>query len=402
MLGRVRWAAISAVLGAGLLAVPAAQAATANTVGGATANAAGAAARPGASGQLPTTIAVGPAPVAIAADTSAVWVANAGDSTVTEISLTTRQVLATIPLASQPASLAAGSGSVWVGSQTANTVTQISEKTATVVKTWYVGDASAAPMFVSTAQSDGVSVATGGDGTVWLIYNGVLAGPYQAGGSPGGITLSAGAWWVSDANGDTVSTVTAKTSTPIKVGNHPTEVASDPLKGVIWVANQGDGTLSEISLTTKPPSVVATYPAATSGFAFALDRNYGTILVADEAAGSLSVISEASGQAVGTVPVGSGPDAVAVPAVPEPGSVWVANRNDGTVTVLAPPQITDAGPPTVAATTGQQFSLQLTATGNPVPLFSAQGLPAGLTDLAGWPAIGHACSPGWRDLRAAG
>ena len=90
-------------------------------------------------------------------------------------------------------------------------------------------------------------------------------------------------------------------------------------------------------------------------------------------------ISEATGQTVGTVPVGSGPDAIALPATPAAGSVWVANKNDGSVTVLAPPYITTTVPPTLTARTGQQFKFQLTATGGPVPHFSAQQLPAGLT-----------------------
>ncbi len=372
-IGRFGWATISVILGVGLLAIPAAQAARVR--------AAATAAGTGASANLPATVTVGRAPGAIAADTAsnAMWVANAGDNTVTEISLATRRVIATVALASQPASLAAGSGSVWVGSQTANTVTQISETSANVVNTYQVGDASAPPMFVTNAQADGVSVASGGDGTVWVIHNGALLGPHQAGGSPGGIALADGAFWVTDSAGDTVNIVRATSSTSIKVGNHPTEVVADQANRLVWVANQGDGTLSKIDFANSPPSVVATYPVGTRDFAFAISANDETILIADTAASSISVISEATGHTVGTVPVGAAPDAIAVPADPEPGSVWIANRNDGTVTVLAPPFITSAVPPALTATTGRPFSLQLTAAGDPVPQFSAQQLPAGLT-----------------------
>jgi YVTN family beta-propeller protein len=375
--GRVGWATISVILGAGLLAIPAAQASPAN--------AAGIAVELGASAQLPAIVTVGQSPVAIADDSASntVWVANAGDNTVTEIGADTRQVIATVALASQPASVAAGFGSVWVGSQTDNTVTQISETGATVVNTYHVGDASASPVLVSNAASYGVSVASGGDGNVWVIdlAKGILLGPYPAGGSPGGIALASGGWWVTDALGVTVNRVTPTASpTSIKVGSHPTQVAYDPLNSHVWVANQGDGTLSEISTLPLPARVVATYRAAVGKFAFALDLGLGTLLVADTTADKLSVFREATGQAMGTVPVGSGPDAVATVTAPaDPDSVWVANKNDGTVTVLDPPVVTSAEPATLTATTGQSFSLQLTATGDPVPQFSARGLPTGLT-----------------------
>ena len=65
------------------------------------------------------TIAVGAQPVSVAADESAVWVANAGNGTVSRIDPETNQVVRTIAIGHTPAGLTLADGLVWVAVQTA-------------------------------------------------------------------------------------------------------------------------------------------------------------------------------------------------------------------------------------------------------------------------------------------
>ena len=60
------------------------------------------------------TIQVGEAPSAIAFGAGAVWVANAGDGTVSRIDPSTDDVTQTIEVGERPEGLAFGGGAVWV------------------------------------------------------------------------------------------------------------------------------------------------------------------------------------------------------------------------------------------------------------------------------------------------
>jgi YVTN family beta-propeller protein len=59
-------------------------------------------------------IGVGDRPVAVAVDANAVWVANAGDGTVSRIDPETSEVVATIDVGPAPAGVAVAHGLVWV------------------------------------------------------------------------------------------------------------------------------------------------------------------------------------------------------------------------------------------------------------------------------------------------
>jgi YVTN family beta-propeller protein len=73
----------------------------------------------GTAGTAPTTepIRVGDAPSALAVGGGAVWVANAGDGTVSRIDLEKRKVDATIRVGNAPSGIAFGGGKVWVSVQ---------------------------------------------------------------------------------------------------------------------------------------------------------------------------------------------------------------------------------------------------------------------------------------------
>ena len=338
---------------------------------------------------LPTTVQVGSSPVAIATDANSglVWVANAGSDTLTEISMANRQVLAAVPVSSPPSSLAILLGNVWVGSQSSNVVTVFSESNALAAPTTYqFGTSADAPLLVATHENL-VVIASASQGLVWLLNptTGHVYPPYTVGGSVGGIAplVQESEVWVTNSSGGTAVALTRPQLTRLAVGQDPTGLAFDPATSTLWVANQGSGTLSEIAFNGLIGQVVATYHVGSNDFAIAadpspattLDPLKGNIYVADTSGDTLSVISEATGQVVRTITVGSGPDAIAV--VPTPESIWVANKNDGTVTVISPPQITS--PSTLSATVGSPVSFQVTTSGYPASTITAMGLPKGLT-----------------------
>lgn len=99
------------------------------------------------------TVSVGRRPAAIAYGDDAIWVANAGDGTITRIEPSTYSTT-TIPVGSEPVAVAAGAGGVWVANSADRTVSRIDPATNEVVRTIEVGNA---PV--------GVVVA---DGFVWL------------------------------------------------------------------------------------------------------------------------------------------------------------------------------------------------------------------------------------------
>jgi YVTN family beta-propeller protein len=66
------------------------------------------------------TIQVGDSPSAVAVGEGAVWVANAGDGTVSRINTRTGLVTKTIRVGGRPAGLAVGAGEVWVAVQAPN------------------------------------------------------------------------------------------------------------------------------------------------------------------------------------------------------------------------------------------------------------------------------------------
>ncbi len=63
------------------------------------------------------------------------------------------------------------------------------------------------------------------------------------------------------------------------VGNDPDGVAVDPAAGTVYVANDGDGTVSVIDVATN--SVTATIPVGSGPYAVAADPAAAAVYVAN-------------------------------------------------------------------------------------------------------------------------
>jgi YVTN family beta-propeller protein len=209
--------------------------------------------------------------------------------------------------------------------------------------------------------------------------SGRLVADTGVGPTPTAVAFGEGAYWVTNANGDTVSRIDPRTKAvvdAVTVGNGPSGIATgdgavwvvnsldgtvsriDPgtntvvqridvgtqpvgivyAAGYVWVANTGDGTITRIEPQTGKPT---TLPIAATGLAFGA----GTLWASQRAANQVIRIDPRTGkQAFAPIHVGNGPTGIAF----GDGSAWVANSLDGTVYRLHP----DTNSVTAAFTTG--------------------------------------------------
>jgi len=210
-------------------------------------------------------------------------------------------------------------------------------------------------------------------------HSGRLVAATGVGPTPTAVAFGEGAYWVANADGDTVSRIDPRTNAvvqPITVGNGPSGIATGA--GAVWVVNSLDGTVSridpgtntvvqEIGVGTEPVGIVyaagsvwvantgdgtisridpksdtqTTLPVAATQLAFGA----GTLWASERAAGEVVRIDPRSGKQVfAPIHVGNGPTGIAF----GDGALWVANSLDGTVYRIAP----DANSVTAAVTTG--------------------------------------------------
>jgi YVTN family beta-propeller protein len=126
-------------------------------------------------------------------------------------------------------------------------------------------------------------------------------------------------------------------------------------------------------------TVTATIPVGSDPGAVAVDSAAGNVYVANNGAGPVSVIDEATNAVTDTVPVGSASDGVAVD--PATHTAYVTNPSAGTVSVVSPGQA-----PTISSADSTSigmrapFGFTVTTTGIPAPALAETGaLPAGVT-----------------------
>jgi YVTN family beta-propeller protein len=237
------------------------------------------------SGDITAQYPVGRDPSAVTVGGGSIWVANAGDETVSRIDR--GHPILTIPVGRDPTSMAFAAGSLWVTAREDRTLAQLNVAANRIAR--------------KIPLSDAPRAVVAGFGSLWVAYEidrkvarldltrGVFTTPIELGANPTALAVGAGSLWVASEEAGTVFRVDPQTGAvgkAIPVGNGPIGVAVGE-RGV-WVANRQDRTVSRIDPAT--------------------DR------------------------VVRTVRVGADPSAVAVGA----GSVWVANSGDGTVSRIDP------------------------------------------------------------------
>ena len=194
----------------------------------------------------------------------------------------------------------------------------------------------------AVAAGEGAYWVTNADGnTVSRIDPGKAAvvDTIPVGNGPSGIATGAGAVWVVNSLDGTVWRIDPGTNTVVqKIG-----VGVEPLgivyaAGSVWVANSGDGTITRID--PESGRRIKTLPVAATEFAFGA----GTLWASERDAGQVVRIDPTTGKEVFAIRVGNGPTGIAF----GDGAAWVANSLDGTVSRIDP----DTNSVTAAVSTG--------------------------------------------------
>jgi peptide/nickel transport system substrate-binding protein len=192
-------------------------------------------------------IPVGQSPSGIVATSGAIWVANTGSGSISEVNPASGTVVATIAVGNAPTALAAGAGAIWVADATDGTLRRIDPRTASVVAT------------IPLAQPL-TDLAVGG-GAVWVTSSasGLLIRidprrnlPTQTiavGNEPGSVAIAAGSVWVSNGPDNTISRVDDATGAVSKLN------ATDPgdlaVSGAyLLVARQREPDIQELDLAS--------------------------------------------------------------------------------------------------------------------------------------------------------
>jgi YVTN family beta-propeller protein len=150
---------------------------------------------PGSLGRVVATIPVGAGPADVLVSDGAVWVANAGQGTVSRVDPATNTVTTTIQVGRNPVRLAAGFKSIWVANQTEQTISRIDAQTGQLLAT------------IPTPSVTPTELAVGA-GSVWAIAGYVLHRINPATNKPvavkadwelvnGGLAVAGGRVWLS-------------------------------------------------------------------------------------------------------------------------------------------------------------------------------------------------------------
>ncbi|MDA0169449.1 ABC transporter substrate-binding protein [Solirubrobacter taibaiensis] len=275
--------------------------------------------------------AVGRAPSALAIGGGSVWVANAGDGTVSRIEPGRDQIV--IPIGERPADLAFAAGSLWV-SDRGGTVSQISPAMNRVVRKIAAGNA---PRSI-VAGFGSLWVASEADRTVARIdlTRGRVTQRIELGASPTALAAGADAVWVTSEEGATVFRIEPRSGDvvgTIAVGNGPVDVAV--ADGAAWIANRQDATVSRVDPAADAVTDIVKVPRDPSAIA----ASEGAVWVANATEGTVSRIDPVTRRTAETIAVRSSPSAIAV----VDGKVWMAalaapaTHRGGTLRVQADP-----------------------------------------------------------------
>jgi ABC-type transport system substrate-binding protein len=244
-------------------------------------------------GNLDASIAVGPSPSLIAYGGTRhrqLWVANAGDQTLTQIDTATRKPSGpVVSLRATPAGLAVGLGAVWVLDKDVPQLLRVDPEVGRVV------DSIALPLAGPGYSPAGVAV---GDGSVWAAYD-----------SPGRLVR--------------MDPVTGRVVRSIAIGS-PTAIAYG--SDAVWIGGPFDG-VTRVDPSTNTVRHREHLPNTVSGIAVGDGYVWATISADDKV-----WLLDTDGNIQSSFETGSGPAGVTIAG----GAAWVANSRDGTVTRVDP------------------------------------------------------------------
>ncbi|MDQ6850286.1 MAG: ABC transporter substrate-binding protein [Actinomycetota bacterium] len=314
------------------------------------------------SNSLVAGLSVGTAPVAVTTGAGSVWVANAGDPTLTRVDPAHRRVLGRTRLGRIPSQIAYGDAALWVASAIGKdgVVQRINPASGLVVSTTTVrvgagaGDDLFAPATPNTVAA--------GAGQVWtnnLVSNisrvdashsSVVIKALPSGHSVDGIAVGAGSLWVASGSDDRV-------------------LRLDPGTGAVT---------AEIPIAAERDARVAS--------PYGIVVAYGAVWVTDALSNTVSQIDPHLNAVTATIRVGARPTRIAAGE----GGVWVVNAGDESITRIDPHRATVAATIAIGAQiTGVAAGLHSVwiTVGGGVPSQSSGHRPPTVRLLAGCTAL---------------
>ena len=273
-------------------------------------------------------------PVFLAAtQTSNMYVLNSGSNSacpttgsVSAISTSTGSVTNTVCVGVNPINMvqAAGGGQIFVLNQGDNSVTVLNSGTLAVVKTLMPSDGIGLNPVYATSSVDGsyIFVVTQGDGV-----------------NPGALDI---------LTPGTPPTVAA----PVLLGVNPTYSYLDPHLNRLYVTNTGDNTVSvfdasNVNVANSPPipSLAPPVLVGTAPTGIAALQDGSRVYVANSGSNNVSVVSATSFAVLKTIAVGVNP--IFVAADPTSTKVYVANQGGSSTSVIQ--TVNDSVSATIAA-----------------------------------------------------
>ncbi len=248
------------------------------------------------SGHVLGVVPVGDTPSAITSSPSdgALWVANAGEATISRVDSKKARVVRTIPMPGTPLGVVRGGDSVWV----VNSDLAAAHSTLSRIDLHY-------HRVTATISLPSTILIGSGAGVTWDGRN---------------------VWAVTQAGSAyRVSAATNRITAAVPVGEDPTSIVA--AGEAVWVANRGDASVSRIE---PPGTVTGTVPVGSSPDAIA--EGAGSIWVADAGEDTVRRIDSRTASVVTTIKVGRAPNAIAASSK----DVWVANGSDHTVMRIDP------------------------------------------------------------------
>ncbi len=276
-------------------------------------------------------IAIGRAPLRIAAGSEAIWVTSEQDGTLTKLDPESGEPVGRpIQLGAGISGVAVGEGSVWVSDSAAGKLLRIDPKSGEVTRRIEVGGRPGAVVYggyrvwVADLDGGGITAVNAKGGRVFK--QGIA--PREA---PLRLATGGGGLWVAIANTNRVRRVdegTTSVSGPTITGANPAGLTV--AGGKVWVANSGSDTVTVVDLATR---TVVGAPIEVGRRPGGVDAGPNYVWVTTVGDDAVTRIDVGSGEPVGSpIEVGPEPTAVAVGG----SAVWVVNNGDGSVTRIEP------------------------------------------------------------------
>lgn len=275
---------------------------------------------------------------------NAISVNHAGGATgsTTHINVSGDTVVAAHTVGKGPvhAGTTSGSLSIFIANAGDDTVSAYNTFNAAALATTISLPAGSVPVFVHSTQSNRMYVANSGTATVGFIdavsfvltdLVGVGNNPVALAELPGGNKV-----YCVNQNDNTVSVISTQDKlvlATIPVGNVPSFAVANDVGTFVFVANKTDGTVSVIDTATDTVTTTLTVGTAPNFLFF--DRSLKRVYVTNSGAGTVSIIrTDVALPVVQGTPITVGTTPLSVTVLADGSRAYVANSGSGNVSVI--------------------------------------------------------------------